>query len=180
MAIFLKKYQINNGKSTVDKYWGYRTVAFETVDIDALAKHMANHNTPYSQGCIRGVLKDMCDCVKEILLEGKKVKIGDLAIFYLGVSCNMVASEKDLNVTESVKTLNFNAQGTGQLSLRGTTLRQQASFKVLGSGGTASASDGDSAADDSTTRGDDTASGGGSTSGGSTSGDGSSDGEVVL
>ncbi len=133
MAILLKKYQINNDKSTVDKMWGYRTVSFETIDIDALAKHMSNHNTPYSQGCIRGVLKDMCDCIKELLLDSKKVKIGDLAIFYLGVSCNMAASEKDLNVTESVKTLNFNAMGTGELSLRGTKLRQEASFKVIGS-----------------------------------------------
>ncbi len=81
MAILLKKYQINNDKSTVDKMWDYRTVSFETIDIDALAKHMSNHNTPYSQGCIRGMLKDMCDCIKELLLDGKKVKIGDLAIW---------------------------------------------------------------------------------------------------
>lgn len=121
----------------MNNYWGYRSVCLETVDLDALAKHMSNHNTPYSQGCIRGVLKDMCDCIKEMLLEGKKVKIGDLAIFYLGVSSKMVASEKDLNVNESVKAINFNAMSTGELSLRGTKLRQEVQFKVLGSDTTA-------------------------------------------
>ena len=44
---------------------------------------MSNHNTPYSKGAIMGMLTDMVGCIKELLLEGKNVKIADLAIFLL-------------------------------------------------------------------------------------------------
>ena len=56
----------------------------ETIDLDALSGHMANHNTPYSKGAIKGMLTDMVGCIKELLLEGKNVKIADLTIFLAG------------------------------------------------------------------------------------------------
>lgn len=109
----LRKYRIKNEKSAVNDYWNYRAVAFETANLDVQAKHMAAHNTPYSSGCIRGMLKDICDGIKEILLKGKKVKIGELDIFYICVSCKMAEKEKNLTVNENVKTINFNAMSTG-------------------------------------------------------------------
>ena len=50
-----------------------------------LAEHMSNHNSPYSKGVIKGLLTDMISCIKELLLEGKNVKVDDLAIFSLGI-----------------------------------------------------------------------------------------------
>lgn len=136
MTVYLTTYKNNNEKSSKNGFYYYRAVQLETVDLDALATHMANHNTPYSQGCIRGVLKDMCDCIKEILLEGKKVKLSDLAIFSLGVHCEGQENKEDLSVNTSITGISFNAQGTGNLSLRGNTLRKQMSFKVLNLGAT--------------------------------------------
>ncbi len=49
----------------------------ETLDIDALADHMSHHNSSYSKGVIKGLLTDMVGCIKEMLLEGKNVKIDD-------------------------------------------------------------------------------------------------------
>ena len=46
---------------------------------------MSKHNSPYSGGVIKGVLSDMVDCIKELLLDGKCVKIDDLAIFGVGI-----------------------------------------------------------------------------------------------
>lgn len=135
MAVYLTKYQNQNSKSSANGKWFYRTSPLEIVGLDALAAHMANHNTPYSQGCIRGVLKDMCDCIKEILLEGKKVKLSDLAIFSLGVKCKGSDKAESLSTAENIVGISFNAQGTGNLSLRGTTLRQQMTFKTLDLGG---------------------------------------------
>lgn len=144
MAVYLTKYQNTNTKSSTANMWYYRAVQMGIVDLDALAKHMAAHNTPYSQGCIRGVLKDMCDCIKEILLDGKKVKLGDLAIFSLAVkskpSEGSSQEAKDaMNPVDNIKALTFNAQATGELSLRGTTLRQQVTFKTLNLASEASA-----------------------------------------
>ena len=166
MAIYLTTYQNANEKSTAYGKYYYRALQLETVDLDALAKHMANHNTPYSQGCIRGVLKDMCDCIKEIMLEGKKVKLSDLAIFSLGIHCTGASKKEDLSPNTSITGISFNAQGTGELSLRGSSLRDQMSFKTLALA-TASTSGSDSDTGDSDTG-----------SGGSTSGSGGSDSDT--
>ena len=51
------------------------------LDINALAAHMANHNSIYSKGTIVGVITDMCHCVKEAITEGNAVVLGDLGRF---------------------------------------------------------------------------------------------------
>ena len=73
-----KKYLNSNPESKDYNKWYARAVAEETIGIDKLSAHMANHNTPFSKGCIKGVLQDMVACIKELLLEGKNVKIDDL------------------------------------------------------------------------------------------------------
>ena len=165
MAIYLTTYQNANEKSTAYGKYYYRALQLETVDLDALAKHMANHNTPYSQGCIRGVLKDMCDCIKEIMLEGKKVKLSDLAIFSLGIHCTGASKKEDLSPNTSITGISFNAQGTGELSLRGSSLRDQMSFKTLALAAASTSGGSDTGGSD--TGGSDT---GGSDTGGSDTG----------
>ena len=56
---------------------------------------MSNHNSPYSKGGIKGLLTDMINCIKELLLEGKNVKIDDLAIFSLGIRNKAAADTED-------------------------------------------------------------------------------------
>ena len=76
-----KKYQNKNEKNvTTFNKWYARAVCEETVDIAALAEHMSTHNTPFSTGAIHGMLKDMVNCIKELLMDGKNVKIDDLGI----------------------------------------------------------------------------------------------------
>ena len=60
----------------------------EQINIDGLARHMSEHNSPYSAGCIAGVLKDMVSCIRELTLMGNSVKIDDLAIFKCSVEGN--------------------------------------------------------------------------------------------
>ena len=129
MAIYLQSYKNNNAKSSTAGMYYYAVKNIDTVDLDGLAEHMSNHNTPFSQGAIRGVLKDMCDCIKEIMLDGKKVKLGDLAIFSLGVHSLPASKEEELSPKTNIKSLSFRAMGTGQLSLRGTSLIDQATWK---------------------------------------------------
>ena len=88
-----KKYQMTGEKSPLKGLWYARPVIEETFNIETLAKHMANHNTPYSAGVIKGVLADMISCIKELILDGKNVKLDDLAIFSVGIvskeRCNL-------------------------------------------------------------------------------------------
>ena len=60
----------------------------QTLDINAMAKHMAEHNTPFSEGTIAGILKDFVKCTREQCLNGNTVKIADLAIFKCSVEAN--------------------------------------------------------------------------------------------
>ena len=89
----------------------------ETYDTERLAKHMANHNTPYSAGVVKGVLTDMISCIKELILDGKNVKLDDLAIFSVGiVSRKGAASAADFTLADNVKGLKLRARATGELS----------------------------------------------------------------
>ena len=75
-----KIYQNQQKKGVNAGKWFARAVSDETFDLAKLAEHMSKHNSPYSGGVIKGVLSDMVDCIKELLLDGKCVKIDDLAI----------------------------------------------------------------------------------------------------
>ena len=112
-----KKYQVTGDKSPLKGLWYARPVIEETYDTEKLAKHMANHNTPYSAGVIKGVLTDMISCIKELILDGKNVKLDDLAIFSVGiVSKKGAQSAADFSLANNVKGLKLRARATGELS----------------------------------------------------------------
>ena len=112
-----KKYQFTGENHPLKGLWYARPVIEETFDIETLAKHMANHNTPYSAGLIKGVLTDMIACTKELILDGKNVKLDDLAIFSVGiVSKKGAASAAEFTLANNVKGLKLRARATGELS----------------------------------------------------------------
>ena len=112
-----KKYQMTGENSPLKGLWYARPVIEETYDTERLAKHMANHNTPYSAGVVKGVLTDMISCITELILDGKNVKLDDLAIFSVGiVSRKGAASAADFTLADNVKGLKLRARATGELS----------------------------------------------------------------
>ena len=112
-----KKYQMTGENSPLKGLWYARPVIEETYDTERLAKHMANHNTPYSAGVVKGVLTDMISCIKELILDGKNVKLDDLAIFSVGiVSRKGAASAADFTLADNVMGLKLRARATGELS----------------------------------------------------------------
>lgn len=113
------------GRPSYGKWYAY-PVKEETVELDKLAEHMAAHNTPYSAGAIKGILTDMVSCVKELLLDGKNVKLPDLAIFSIGIRSKGAASEEDFTVAANVGALRLRARATGSLSTKdlSTTLKK--------------------------------------------------------
>ena len=72
------------GTSAYGKYFA-RIVTDQSLDIDGLATHMADHNTPFSRGTIKGILEDAVGCIKELLLDGKRVQLNNLVSFGLGI-----------------------------------------------------------------------------------------------
>jgi len=122
MILYVLK-QNKNRKSPAFGKWFAFPVIEETIDLDALAEHMSNHNTPYSKGAIKGMLTDMVSCIKELLLEGKNVKIADLAIFSLGIKNNSGAmSEEVFTVSKNIKGVKLRARATGELIAKSLNL----------------------------------------------------------
>ena len=103
--------------------WFAKNVVEETVDLDALAEHMSNHNSPYSKGVIKGLLTDMINCIKELLLEGKNVKIDDLAIFSLGIRNKAAAdTEEEFSISKNIEGVKLRARATGNLTSKSLNL----------------------------------------------------------
>ena len=112
-----QKFQ-SKAQNATNGMWYLRSVSDETIDLEQLAKHMAAHNTPYSAGTVHGVLKDMVACIKELVLDGKKVKLADLAIFYASISSKGSKTLEDLSVDRNVKNVHLVARATGSLRSR--------------------------------------------------------------
>ena len=112
-----------NSKSRAYNKWFAFPVIEQTVDLEALAEHMADHNTPFSKGAIKGILTDMVACIKELLLEGKNVKIADLAIFSIGIKNSGGSEDPDeFTVQQNVKGVKLRARGTGGLITKSLNL----------------------------------------------------------
>ena len=75
-----------------------------------MAKHMAEHNTPFSEGTIEGILRDFVKCTREEqTLMGNTVKVDDLAIFKVSAIGNGCAKlydpDTDKTISASIGTI---------------------------------------------------------------------------
>ena len=187
MILYILRKNTNPKSAAFGMHFAYPVIE-ETIELDGLAEHMSNHNTPYSKGAIKGMLTDMVGCIKELLLEGKNVKIADLAIFSLGIKNNGGAvSEEAFSVSKNIKGVKLRARATGELiaknlNLEATLKKASATSKTSGNGGTtgggstsgenASGSGSDSGAQNGTINGGNSGNNSGSQSGSGNSGQG--------
>ena len=119
----------NHSSEAYGKY--YPRVSYkETLDIHLMAKHMAEHNTPFSEGTIEGILRDFVKCTREQTLMGNTVKVDDLAIFKVSVIGNGCAKlyDKDSDKTISASLGSLYNPKTHQNELTGPAV---ASLKLL-------------------------------------------------
>ena len=58
----------------------------EVMTIEKFARHIADHGTTYSRADIMAILYMGVDCMREQLLEGKKIRLGELGDFSLSLS----------------------------------------------------------------------------------------------
>lgn len=101
-----KKYQNKNDDSTAFGKW-YARAVHELLEFDEFIEHMAKHHCVFSEATIRGVLIEMEICLRELLLEGKAVRIDEIGIFSLGISTKGTNSSEDFTVSD-IKGVNVN------------------------------------------------------------------------
>lgn len=136
MSIFYKLYQnTRKGSTTEGKWYARAAVMGKTVSLEELAEHMAAHNTPYSEGIIKGVLTDMINCIRELVLEGKAVKIPNLCIFSAGITTKAADSAKEFSVASNVRSVYLRARTTGKFTrdeiTKKANVRELTSYSVV-------------------------------------------------
>ena len=131
MTLVLNLYRNKNQGS--DKYGRiYARVKNATpIEIPELAKHMSQHNTPYSPGVIRGILTDMVGCIKELMLLGQPVKIGDLGIFSAEVTSDSAASPDKFDIGKHIKQVRLLCKATGEIRQKELTGEASLMFSDL-------------------------------------------------
>ena len=107
IELYLSKNNIE-GSAAYGKY--YPRVSYkQTLNIHDMARHMAEHNTPFSEGTIEGILRDFVRCTREQTLMGNTVKVDDLAIFkvsVIGNGCTLLYdAENDKTISASIGTI---------------------------------------------------------------------------
>ena len=77
----------------------------ESMTFDKFVKHIAEHNGVFSRGTVQGVILDMCECLVEMLLDGKKVQLGALGDFFISLSTTP-AESLDAFTAANIKGIN--------------------------------------------------------------------------
>ena len=114
----LELYLSQNQNSHSDAYgkWYPRVSYKQTLNIHDMAVHMAEHNTPFSEGTIEGILRDFVKCTREQTLMGNTVKVDNLAIFKvscIGNGCSKLYDpDSDKTISASIGTMK-NTDKTG-------------------------------------------------------------------
>ena len=98
------------------KFYG-KLVYDETIDLAGLAQHMAAHNSPYSEGAIKGLLDELTGCIRELVLNGIAVKIPDLGKFYPVIKSAPADTEQDWTVAKNVRSIMIRCLPHGKLRL---------------------------------------------------------------
>ena len=72
-------------KTEVQKAFAMAQYA-DVMTIEKFAKHISSHGCVYSRADISAILYMAVDCMREMLLEGKKIRLGDMGDFSVSLS----------------------------------------------------------------------------------------------
>ena len=103
-------YSVSSRRNPMDKDAAPRFYASaqcnKVVSLDEFAKHIASHGSVYKRADIGAVLTMAVDCLREMLLNGYKVGLGDLGSFYVSLSSEGTATPNDFNPAIHIKSVN--------------------------------------------------------------------------
>ena len=99
----------------------------ENISLSAFCRHIASHGSVYNRADIQSVLTQTVDCLREMLLKGYKVSLGDLGSFNIGLNSKGTATAEDFNPNVHIKEVKVNwTPGVDFLDLK-----QEADFRLV-------------------------------------------------
>ena len=76
--------------------------AAKVMQLDEFSTHIAKHGSPYHRSDINAVLTRSVDCLREMLLAGNKVALGDLGNFYVRLESKGAPSIAEFNASTHI------------------------------------------------------------------------------
>ena len=143
----IELYISQNNNSQSDAYGKYypRVSYKQTMNIHDMAVHMAEHNTPFSEGTIEGILRDFVKCVREQTLNGNTVKVDNLAIFKVSVIGNgckeLYDADTDKTITASIGSLAKTDKAAAEIAAAKAAAQGGGSQNQNGNGGSSTGSE---------------------------------------
>ena len=77
----------------------------EVLDINKFARHIADHGCSYDRADIAAVLTKAVDCLREMMLAGNKVNLGELGSFHPELSTEGAVTTEDFSAA-NIKAVN--------------------------------------------------------------------------
>lgn len=115
----------------------------ELMTFGKFVDHITKHNGVYTRGTVRGVVIDMCECLVEQLLEGKKIQMGELGSFWVSLTSEGAESMEKFS-SSNIKAVNIiftpgtdfeNLIGKAEFNLVASRVAQAATLKTEKAGG---------------------------------------------
>ncbi len=98
----VKRYaKVGDENSTLLTYGTAQTV--KTLSLTEFSKHIAEHGSVYGRSDVQAILTMAVDCLREMLLNGYKVSLGDLGDFAVSLRGKGVADANNYNPSVQVK-----------------------------------------------------------------------------
>ena len=98
----------------------------DRLDFDAFCQHIADHNSPFSKGTIKGILTDAVSCLREQMLAGNSVQLGDMGTYHVELKTEGAVTTDDFGVN-NIKEVNVRWKP----GKRFQNLRSEASFQLV-------------------------------------------------
>ncbi len=158
-----------SGENAGKKLWYATAVSDREMSFEDFVTHISEHNSPYSRGTIHGVLMDTLDCLKELILDGKSVRLSDLGLFSIGMTSRGEETREKVTAAsvQGVHLIVRNTKNWSNAELKKLTkIVAYDEYVASEGGGTAGNPSGSSSSGDTTQGGGGTQEGGGSQEGG--------------
>lgn len=84
----------------------------QKLDLDQFAEHITSHGCVYSKGDILAILTIAISCIREQILAGNSVELGDLGKFYCSITSKGADSFEDFNAASNIKRVAMKWQPT--------------------------------------------------------------------
>ena len=125
IAILSAKPGTKKAQITHTKAYGTAQI-HQKLSFDDFCQHIADHNCPFSKGTIQGVLTDAVSCLREQMLAGNGVSLGDLGSFHVELNTEGAVTTEDFT-TANIKEVNVRWSPGDRFK----NLRSEAEFQLV-------------------------------------------------